>query len=269
MKRSPAITASRRPRLRTALVGLAAASAAPRTLAGGEDGGQVTGGPTVAGQDTSCPFPGRAQLVGEAGQEARHALISSSSPAADQTARRPARTPSPAPPAVRDIHPPPDSPCRPSWLGRPSGSTSSAADDVGAERRPPPRKPSPNAGSRLRRSPGGEVARGLADDLGRQRQGRRRRPALHLRPAVVLPPHAQDRAHPREAVEHHREERPVSEPGQRARVDVFALPRPGGRTRPSEPSEPPRQQANRVHQERGHETYANPEAESVGQIKAA
>ena len=184
MKRSSAITASRRPRLRTALVGLAAASAAARTLAGGEDGGQITGGPTVAGQDTSCPFPGRAQLVDEAGQEARHALISSSSPAADQTARRPARTPSPAPPAVRDIHPPPDSPCRPSWLGRPSGSTSSAADDVGAERRPPPRKPSPNAGSRLRRSPGGEVARGLADDLGRQRQGRRRRPALHLRPAV-------------------------------------------------------------------------------------
>ena len=37
---------------------------------------------------------------------------------------------------------------------------------------------------------------------------------------VVLPPHPQDRAHPREAVEHHREERPVSEPGQRARVDV-------------------------------------------------
>ena len=91
------------------------------------------GGPTVAGQDTSCPFPGRAQLVDEVGQEARHALISSSSPAADQTARRPARTPSPAPPAVRDIHPPPDSPCRPSWLGRPSGSTSSAADDVGAD----------------------------------------------------------------------------------------------------------------------------------------
>ena len=97
------------------------------------DGGQITGGPTVAGQDTSCPFPGPAQLVGEADQEARHALISSSSPAADQTARRPARTPSPAPPAVRDLHPPPDSPCRPSWLGRPSGSTSSAADDVGAD----------------------------------------------------------------------------------------------------------------------------------------
>ena len=43
---------------------------------------------------------------------------------------------------------------------------------------------------------------------------------------VVLPPHPQDRAHPREAVEHHREERPVSEPGQRARVDVLEeLPR--------------------------------------------
>ena len=45
---------------------------------------------------------------------------------------------------------------------------------------------------------------------------------------VVLPPHPQNRAHPREAVEHHREERPVSEPGQRARVDVLEeLPRLG------------------------------------------
>ena len=47
---------------------------------------------------------------------------------------------------------------------------------------------------------------------------------------VVLPPHPQDRAHPREAVEHHREERPVPEPGQRARVDaVEELPRLGRR----------------------------------------
>ena len=37
---------------------------------------------------------------------------------------------------------------------------------------------------------------------------------------VVLPPHPQDRAHPREAVEHHRQERLVPEPGQRARVDA-------------------------------------------------
>ena len=38
----------------------------------------------------------------------------------------------------------------------------------------------------------------------------------------------QDRAHPREAVEHHREEHPVSEPGERARIDaVEELPRLG------------------------------------------
>ena len=47
-------------------------------------------------------------------------------------------------------------------------------------------------------------------------------------PEVVLPPHPEDRAHPREAVEHHREERPVSEAGERARVDVLEeLPRLG------------------------------------------
>ena len=47
-------------------------------------------------------------------------------------------------------------------------------------------------------------------------------------PVVVLSPHPQDRAHPREAVEHHREERPVSEAGERARVDVIEeLPRLG------------------------------------------
>ena len=40
-----------------------------------------------------------------------------------------------------------------------------------------------------------------------------------LLPEVVLPPHPQDRAHPREAVEHDGEQRPVSKPRQGARVD--------------------------------------------------
>ena len=44
-------------------------------------------------------------------------------------------------------------------------------------------------------------------------------PAPAPLPEVVLPPHPQHRAHPREAVEHHREQRPVPETGQRARVD--------------------------------------------------
>ena len=35
-------------------------------------------------------------------------------------------------------------------------------------------------------------------------------PPLALLPEVVLPPHADDRAHPREAVEHHRDERSVA-----------------------------------------------------------
>ena len=38
-------------------------------------------------------------------------------------------------------------------------------------------------------------------------------------PEVVLPPHPDDRAHPREAVEHHRDERPVTQTRERARVD--------------------------------------------------
>ena len=43
----------------------------------------------------------------------------------------------------------------------------------------------------------------------------------------------QHRAHPRQAVEHHREERPVPEPGQGARVDrLEELPRLGRRVRP-------------------------------------
>ena len=51
-------------------------------------------------------------------------------------------------------------------------------------------------------------------------------PAPAPLPEVVLPPHPQHRAHPREAVEHHREERPVPEPGQSARVDrLEELPR--------------------------------------------
>ena len=45
-------------------------------------------------------------------------------------------------------------------------------------------------------------------------------------PEVVLPPHPQNRAHPREAVEHHRQESSVPEGDQGARVDrVEELPR--------------------------------------------
>ena len=45
---------------------------------------------------------------------------------------------------------------------------------------------------------------------------------------VVLLRHPQDRAHPREAVEHDGEERPVAEPDQRARIGVLEeLPRLG------------------------------------------
>ena len=56
---------------------------------------------------------------------------------------------------------------------------------------------------------------------------------------VVLPPHPQDCAHPREAVEHHREERPVPEPGHRRR-GARRRPAPGrevrrGRRRGSHP----------------------------------
>ena len=79
MKRSPAITASRRPRSRAT-----GSDSTPRPVAGGEDGGQVrrpepprlpaaalAGGPPVAGQDPGGAFPGRARLMGEAGPEAR------------------------------------------------------------------------------------------------------------------------------------------------------------------------------------------------------
>ena len=65
-------------------VGLDAAPAAPRAVAGGEDGGEVRGperarltaaaiggGPPVAGQNPGRPFPGRIGLAGEAGPEAR------------------------------------------------------------------------------------------------------------------------------------------------------------------------------------------------------
>ena len=45
-------------------------------------------------------------------------------------------------------------------------------------------------------------------------------PAPAPLPEVVLPPHPQHRAHPREAVEHHRQERPVPEPGQGAPVSI-------------------------------------------------
>ena len=58
-------------------VGLDAAAAAPRPVAGGDHGGEVrrserprlppasiADGPPVAGQDPGCPFPGRARLSG-------------------------------------------------------------------------------------------------------------------------------------------------------------------------------------------------------------
>ena len=54
-------------------------------------------------------------------------------------------------------------------------------------------------------------------------------PPLALLPEVVLPPHRADRAHPREAVEHHRDERPVAQAGERARVDRLEEPARLGR----------------------------------------
>ena len=49
-------------------------------------------------------------------------------------------------------------------------------------------------------------------------------------PEVVLPPHPQHRAHPREAVEHDRQQRPIPEPDQGAPVDrLEELPRRGRR----------------------------------------
>ena len=57
-------------------------------------------------------------------------------------------------------------------------------------------------------------------------------PPRALLPEVVLPPHAADRAHPREAVEHHRDERPVAPAGERARVDRLEEPARLGRREP-------------------------------------
>ena len=54
-------------------------------------------------------------------------------------------------------------------------------------------------------------------------------PPPALLPEVVLPPHADDRAHPREAVEHHRDERPVAQTRERARVDRLEEPAGFGR----------------------------------------
>ena len=54
-------------------------------------------------------------------------------------------------------------------------------------------------------------------------------PPPALLPEVVLPPHADDRAHPREAVEHHRDERPVVPARERARVDRLEKPAGLGR----------------------------------------
>ena len=66
------------------LVGLDAAAAMPRAMAGGEDGGEVrrpersrlpsaaaAGGTPVAGKNPGGAFPGRARLTGEAGPETR------------------------------------------------------------------------------------------------------------------------------------------------------------------------------------------------------
>ena len=77
---------------------------------------------------------------------------------------------------------------------------------------------------------------------GRFWAGRPRGPALVVHPVrrlqeVVPPPHPQDRAHPREAVEHHREKRPVAQACESAGIDVIAAyfteasadVRPGGR----------------------------------------
>ena len=44
-------------------------------------------------------------------------------------------------------------------------------------------------------------------------------PPLALLPEVVLPPHPDHRAHPRDTVEHDRDERAVAQAGERARVD--------------------------------------------------
>ena len=58
--------------------------------------------------------------------------------------------------------------------------------------------------------------------------------ATTRRAAGPSSPATQDRAHPREAIEHHREERPVAEAGQRSRVDVLEeLPRLGGGQEPA------------------------------------
>ena len=44
---------------------------------------------------------------------------------------------------------------------------------------------------------------------------------------VVRPPHRDDHAHPREAVEHHRQKRPVAQARERAGVDRLEEPRRG------------------------------------------
>ena len=54
-------------------------------------------------------------------------------------------------------------------------------------------------------------------------------PPLALLPEVVRPPHADDRAHPRDAVEHYRDERPVAQTRERARVDRLEEPARLGR----------------------------------------
>ena len=91
--------------------------------------------------------------------------------------------------------------------------------------------------SRRRVEPGPREV--VVERLGRQMVGRdvvtrtallvEPEPPLALLPEVVLPPHADDRAHPRDAVEHHRDERPVAPAGERARVDRLEEPARLGR----------------------------------------
>ena len=54
-------------------------------------------------------------------------------------------------------------------------------------------------------------------------------PPPALLPEVVLPPHRDDRAHPREAVEHHRDERPVAQARERTGIDHVEEPTGLGR----------------------------------------
>ena len=78
----------------------------------------------------------------------------------------------------------------------------------------PPRAEPPRDSHRGPRPPdGGPGRRDVC------RPSREPEPTPALLPEVVLPPHPDRRAHPREAVEHHRDERPVAQARERARVN--------------------------------------------------